>query len=127
MRAVPRRCRGLAPAARVARKPSSRVAVVNLELGANSFLAIRGSGAGLTWAKGQALTRVDPKTWVWSTEASIHQIEFQLLLNDEVWERGDTHILEPGNSIELTPDFEWPEIPRTSLPEIVSRLDCRSR
>ena len=122
MRAVPRRCRGLAPAARVAQKPSSRVAVVNLELGADSFLAIRGSGAGLTWAKGQTMTRVDPKTWVWSTEASIHKIEFQLLLNDEVWERGDAHILEPGNSIELTPDFEWPEIPRTTLPEVVSRF-----
>jgi hypothetical protein len=90
------------------------VLAVNLDLGRNNAVFIRGEGGGLRWDKGQLLTCIDPQTWVWSTRVSNDKLEFQFLLNDEVWEKGEAHILEPGTSIELTPDFEWPEIPRVS-------------
>lgn len=90
---------------------------VDLDLGSDNKLFIRGQGGGLSWQKGQELTRVNPKTWIWSGQGSHERLEFQLLLNDQVWEKGTTHIVEPGNSIELTADFEWPEIPRISWPE----------
>lgn len=96
---------------------NSTVISANLELGEGNAVFIRGAGAGLRWDVGQKLDCVGPKTWVWSVQASREIIEFQLLLNDEVWEKGEARVLEPGNSIELTPDFEWPEIPRISLPK----------
>jgi hypothetical protein len=94
--------------------PDSTVLAVNLDLGQNNALFIRGEGGGLRWDKGQLLTYIDPKTWVWSTRSANDKLEFQFLLNDEVWEKGEAHILQPSTSIELTPDFEWPEIPRVS-------------
>ena len=105
VRPLQKRRTGLAPCS---------VAAVNLELGSHNSLFIRGKGGGLSWTKGQALTCIDPTTWIWSTRTPSEKVEFQLVLNDEVWEKGDTHVLEPGASIEFTPDFEWPEIPRIS-------------
>jgi hypothetical protein len=91
---------------------------VNLELGGSNALFIRGQGAGLSWDFGQRLTSLDFKTWVWCAKARSEKIEFQFLLNDEVWEKGETHLLKAGDSIELTPDFEWPEIPRVCSTEV---------
>lgn len=126
MRAVAGLCRQLEPASRSFNKSRvgalrAAVVAVNLDLGSDNALFIRGQGGGLNWDKGQALNCVDAKTWIWAAEASSEKLEFQLLLNDEVWERGEPHIIEPGDSIEITPDFEWPEIPRTSSPETVCR------
>jgi hypothetical protein len=90
------------------------VAVVDVDLGADNALFIRGDGAGLRWDRGQPLSCVGPRTWAWSPATSGDKLEFQLLLNDEVWARGDKVLLEPGKTIEITPDFEWPEIPKTS-------------
>ena len=87
--------------------------VVDLELGTNDAVFIRGKGGGLSWDRGQPLTCVGSGTWAWSPR-SADKLEFQLLLNDEVWARGEKVILEPGRTIEITPDFEWPEIPRTA-------------
>ena len=110
-------------AAAVALRPSSSgspnptVVAVHLDLGRNNALFIRGEGAGLRWDKGQPMQFIAPESWVWSARSANDRLEFQLLLNDEVWEKGEIHILNPGSSMELTPDFEWPEIPRISLPE----------
>lgn len=98
-------------------RPVVRTLVLaNVELGAHNALFIRGQGGGLSWDYGQPFTRLGNETWIWSGDARADRLEFQLLLNDEVWERARAHILEPGSSIELAPDFEWPEIPRTCPP-----------
>jgi hypothetical protein len=55
---------------------------------------------------------VDPTTWIWADERLNGTIIFQLLLDDLIWARGENLMLEAGRRIELTPDFEWPEIPR---------------
>jgi hypothetical protein len=96
----------------------------HLDLGRNNTLFIRGKGGGLTWYKGEALKCVDPETWVWSSEFANDKLEFQLLLNDEVWEKGEPHVLAAGDTIEVTPDFEWPEIPRIA-PAISAGLNHR--
>ena len=120
MRSIRRNCRIAAwgrKNARCSRRSVRRVVkAVHLELGADNALFIRGHGGGLSWDQGQPFSQLGKGTWIWSAEASAERLEFQLLLNDEVWERGPAHILEPGTSIQLTPDFEWPEIPRTVLP-----------
>jgi hypothetical protein len=85
--------------------------VVRCELGAGYSLFIRGEGAGLRWNEGQRLKFIEPGLWVWFTEGSSEPVKFQLLLNDSVWARGEAAVLNPGEHLEITPDFEWPEIP----------------
>jgi hypothetical protein len=90
------------------------VVLVHLELGTNNAVFIRGQGGGLNWEAGQALTQLEQGTWIWWTDLKSESVEFQLLLDDLVWERGHPHVLEPGHTIHISPDFEWPEIPRVS-------------
>ena len=97
---------------------SCTVVAVDLELGANNAVFIRGKGCGLRWDRGQPLTCLGPRRWVWSAGPSEEGVEFGLLLNDQVWARGDKIVLDPGRSIEITPDFEWPEMPRVAPPSI---------
>jgi hypothetical protein len=92
----------------------STVVAVDLELGANNAVFIRGKGCGLRWDRGQPLTCLGPKRWIWSAGPSDERVEFGLLLDDEVWARGEKMVLDPGRTIEITPDFEWPEIPRVA-------------
>jgi hypothetical protein len=98
------------------------VLAVDVDLGSNNAVFIRGRGAGLRWDKGQQLACVGPRIWVFSAEASGERVEFQLLLNDEVWARGETRLLDVGGIVEVTPDFEWPEIPRICPSQTVA---CR--
>ena len=90
--------------------------VVHLELGTNNALYVRGRGGTLSWDSGQPLLQVERGTWVWSTDLWTDPVEFQLLLNDTIWERNQPHFLEPGHTIHISPDFEWPEMPRVSSP-----------
>lgn len=93
--------------------PQSRsVVVVHVELGASDALYIRGKGGNLKRDIGQRLTCLESGTWIWSTGLPAKEFEFQLLLNDQVLERGQTHVLERGHTIHVAPDFEWPDIPK---------------
>jgi hypothetical protein len=85
----------------------------HVELGLHFNLFVRGQGGGLTWEKGTPLAHVNPHTWIWA-QARLHgRVVFQLLLDDLVWARGPNRVLEAGRRIEVAPDFEWPDIPRT--------------
>jgi len=90
--------------------------VVHLELGTNNALFVRGRGGVLSWDSGQPLLQLERGTWVWSTDFCTDPVEFQLLLNDTIWERNQPRFLEPGHTIRISPDFEWPEMPRVSSP-----------
>jgi hypothetical protein len=57
---------------------------------------------------------VDPGTWIWPHDRLEEKVTLQLLLDDQIWAKGENLVLESGVRIELTPDFDWPEIPRTS-------------
>jgi hypothetical protein len=84
-----------------------------VELGTGNELFIRGQGGGLSWAKGQPLASQGHESWVWTAAAPQGKVEFQLLLNDQVWARGENLVIEAGQKVEVCPDFEWPDIPRT--------------
>ena len=90
--------------------------LVRVELGAGNRLFIRGQGGPLSWEYGQPLTTVEPGTLIWSCLGPADSFEFQLLLDDEVWERGRPHQLGRGQTICVSPDFEWPEMPRVARP-----------
>jgi hypothetical protein len=95
-----------------------------LDLGPGNALFIRGQGGGLEWTNGQRLEHTDHVTWVWKAPRAGDSIIFQLLLNDLIWAKGDDVLLKPGATVQLVPDFEWPEIPRFS--SRASRGPCRS-
>ena len=85
-----------------------------VELGLYHSLFVRGHGAGLSWLEGMRLNRVGHDRWVWEANSIRERMVFQLLLDDQVWARGQNMMVEAGERIEVAPDFDWPEIPRTS-------------
>jgi hypothetical protein len=83
-----------------------------VELGPYRSLFVRGHGAGLSWLEGMRLNRVGDERWVWEANSVRERMVFQLLLDDQVWARGENMVVEAGERIEVAPDFDWPEIPR---------------
>ena len=68
-------------------------------------LFIRGQGEGLSWDKGQPLSRFDGSRWVWSSHQARDKVVFKLLLNDRVWARGEDVVVRAGARVELAPVF----------------------
>ncbi|MDR2667810.1 MAG: hypothetical protein LBB38_02100 [Puniceicoccales bacterium] len=77
--------------------------VANIDVGFGNWLTIRGHGGGLSWERGIALENNGPSEWSLTIKPT-GKIEFKLLLNDVLWERGDNHICN-GNSITVVPSF----------------------
>ena len=99
-----------APTRRV--KPT--IVAVTVELGRGDAIFIRGQGGGLRWDKGRRLASVGPEQWVWAASDPRGDIEFQLLLDDQDLGPSNNLVLRAGERVEAFPDFEWPQIPRTS-------------
>jgi hypothetical protein len=78
---------------------------VNIDVGFGNAVFIRGQGKGLTWDKGSRLECVDGTTWIWSTRNEKDRLVFKLLLNDQVWAKGEDIVVEAGKRIEINPAF----------------------
>ncbi len=87
--------------------PVEQVTVVEakIDVGLGNTLFIRGQGDGLSWLKGVPLNCVDANTWVWSSTHVKDKVVFKLLLNDEVWAKGEDVVAEVGRKIETVPFF----------------------
>jgi hypothetical protein len=109
-RAFPAPLRSSTPVSRC--EPDAIIAA-RAELGTGHTLFVRGQGAGLSWVKGTPLCQVDPGTWIWANGRLEETVIFQLLLDDQIWAKGEKQVLQAGERIEIAPDFDWPEIPRT--------------
>ena len=80
--------------------------IVHCDAGYGNTLYIRGDTLPLDWSSGRKLQNVDANTWVFEMERPVSgSVEFKILLNDETWESGNNHIVQVGNTIEVTPDF----------------------
>jgi hypothetical protein len=75
------------------------------DVGFGNSLFIRGQGEGLSWDKGLPLSCVDGSAWVWSTRQAKDKVVFKLLLNDQVWAKGEDVVVEAGRKIEVVPVF----------------------
>jgi len=75
-----------------------------IDVGFGNNLFVRGQGAGLSWERGVPLSCVDGQTWQWSGKAD-DWLTFKLLLNDQVWAKGDDLVAKPGQKIEIVPTF----------------------
>ena len=87
--------------------PAEPVTVVEakINVGLGNQLFIRGQGDGLNWFEGVPLNCVDATTWVWSTRHAKEKVVFKLLLNDQVWAKGEDVVVEAGRKIEVVPFF----------------------
>ena len=87
--------------------PAEQVTVVEakIDVGLGNLLFIRGQGDGLSWFEGVPLNCVDATTWVWSTRQARGKVVFKLLLNDQVWAKGEDVVVEAGRKIEVVPFF----------------------
>jgi hypothetical protein len=76
-----------------------------IDVGLGNRLFIRGQGDGLSWFEGTPLDCIDANTWVWSTNHAREKVVFKLLLNDQVWAKGEDVVVEAGRKLELVPSF----------------------
>ncbi|HUD49176.1 MAG TPA: hypothetical protein VMR33_20270 [Candidatus Baltobacteraceae bacterium] len=77
---------------------------VKADVGFGNTVYLRGEGSGLTWDHGVPLSCVDGKTWRWSAPVT-SPITCKVLLNDQVWSRGQDLKVAPGQKIEVAPAF----------------------
>ena len=76
-----------------------------IDVGFGNALFIRGEGEGLSWDKGQPLSCVEGSTWIWSSRRAKDQVTFKLLVNDQLWCRGENLKVGPGRQVEVVPAF----------------------
>lgn len=86
---------------------TERMTVVEarIDVGLGNSVFIRGQGAGLSWEKGLPLNCIDGSAWIWSTKQNQGKMVFKLLLNDQVWAKGEDVVVEAGGKIEVAPVF----------------------
>ena len=87
--------------------PAQQVTMVEakIDVGLGNRLFIRGQGDGLNWFEGVPLNCVDTSRWVWSSTAARGKVVFKLLLNDQVWAKGEDVVVESGRTLEVVPFF----------------------
>lgn len=79
---------------------------IHYNCGFGNFLTIRGQGAGLTWDSGTTLKNIRDDLWSFEPVLPFTQIEFKILLNDQVYETGENNLLKTGQNLDHTPRFE---------------------
>ena len=80
------------------------VAKVKIGIGNKPFL--RGEGPGLSWEEGVPMNFVEIGKWAWSPSDKVAPLVIQVYRNDEDPDPTGKHEVEPGQKLEITPDFE---------------------
>ena len=79
---------------------------VNKLMGIGNKPFLRGSGAGLSWEKGVEMEFQEIGKWTWSAPSNLSEIvEIQVYSNDADADRKGKYTLQPGQQLEITPEF----------------------
>lgn len=79
---------------------------IHYDAGYGNVLFIRGDTKPLDWKFGQRCENVDANTWVFETERPVNgKINFKILVNDHVWEKGENRAVSVGETVEVYPGF----------------------
>lgn len=79
---------------------------VKYDCGFSNYLTIRGSGTKeLSWNQGIPLKNIKPDEWVYEFNEPVTSCEFKILINDEIYECGDNHLLTNGKNQQVVPHF----------------------
>lgn len=76
-----------------------------VDVGFGNHLYLRGTGPGLSWDHGIAMDCVAADIWTASLKHVKEPVVFKLLVNDVVWSTGNDYLVEPGQSVTVTPSF----------------------
>jgi predicted component of type VI protein secretion system len=84
---------------------SATMVAARIDVGVGNQVFIRGQGDGLSWLQGVPLKCIEPTTWVWSTTQATGKVVFKLLLNDQIWAKGEDVVIDAGRKVEIVPFF----------------------
>lgn len=80
--------------------------IISSDVGWGNALYIRGDHAGLTWEKGILMDNITPDRWEWKTVTAHPGLNFKILINDQIWQKGENLHIHLGETMMLAPEFE---------------------
>lgn len=97
-----------APAARrKAEQPEPPATFISarVDIGFGNHLYLRGEGPGLSWDHGIAMDCIAADGWAATIKGAAAPVVFKVLINDVTWCTGNDYVVEPGQSVTVTPTF----------------------
>jgi hypothetical protein len=76
-----------------------------VDIGFGNHLYLRGEGPGLSWDHGVAMDCTAADCWAATLKGAAAPVVFKVLINDETWSTGNDYVVEPGQSVTITPAF----------------------
>ena len=76
-----------------------------VDIGFGNHLFLRGEGPGLSWDKGAAMDCSSNLMWTTTIAGATAPVVFKVLVNDLTWSTGKDYVVEPGQSVTVTPTF----------------------
>ncbi len=99
----------VAPAARrkSAEQPEAPATLITarVDIGFGNHLYLRGEGPGLSWDHGIAMDCIAADGWTSTLKGASAPVVFKVLINDLTWCAGNDYVVEPGQSVTVTPTF----------------------
>jgi hypothetical protein len=85
--------------------PPATFISAKIDIGFGNVLFLRGEGPGLSWDKGLPMECIGPDLWSATLTGATAPITFKVLVNDLTWNTGSDYVVEPGQSVTITPTF----------------------
>lgn len=76
-----------------------------VDVGFGNHLYLRGEGPGLSWDHGIAMDCIAADGWAATLKGAIAPVVFKVLINDLTWCTGNDYVVEPGQSVTVSPTF----------------------
>ena len=74
-------------------------------VGFGNHVYVRGEGPGLSWEHGVAMDCVGSDMWAITLKGATAPVVFKVLVNDLTWSAGNDYVVEPGQSVTVSPSF----------------------
>ena len=88
------------------KEPVVTTVIAKVDAGFGNVIAIRGNSSGLTWDAGALMENTSADEWIWKSTSVTSELEFKVLLNDEIWSAGPNGVVFPGATVVFEPVFE---------------------
>ena len=85
--------------------PTTTYISAKIDIGFGNRLYVRGEGPGLSWDKGLPMDWAKGDLWTCSLKGATAPLIFKVLVNDLTWNTGKDYVVEPGQSVTVTPTF----------------------
>ena len=86
-------------------KNGTTTVVANVMIGIGNKPYVRGEGPGLSWDEGVSMNFIEIGKWAWSPPRKNASLTVQIYRNDQDPDKGGKVKVEPGQKLEITPDF----------------------